>query len=168
MAVQKLTPDDVKKIQAEIDRRILVDRPRLIQAVKEARAQGDLSENFEYYAAKREKNHNESRINYLQRLLRSAVIIEDHSRADEVGLNDSVTVWMEEDEMEDTFRIVTNIRADSLQNKISTESPLGRALRGHKAGDRVYVKISDTAGYYLVIRKIEKTADESADEISPY
>ena len=84
---ERLTKKDVEKIQQEIDHRKLVVRPEAIEAVKEARAQGDLSENFEYYAAKRDKNQNESRIRYLERMLKTAVIVEDHTASDEIGLN---------------------------------------------------------------------------------
>lgn len=88
---EELTKEDVRKIEAEILKRKLELRPNLIEAVKEARAQGDLSENFEYYAAKREKNQNESRIRYLERILKFAKVISTESKADEVGMNDTVT-----------------------------------------------------------------------------
>ena len=110
----ELTASDLAKIEAEIEERKLVLRPKLIEAVKEARAQGDLSENFEYYAAKREKNRNESRIRYLERMVRTAVVISDDSKADEVGLNNTVTVLFEEENETETYRIVTTVREDSL------------------------------------------------------
>ena len=165
---ERLTPQDVEKIQQEIDHRKLVVRKEAIEAVKEARAQGDLSENFEYYAAKREKNQNESRIRYLERVLKTAEIITDHSGEDEVGLDNTVTLYVEEDDVEETYRLVTSIRGNSLEGLISTESPIGKAILGHKVGDRVLVQVNDQYGYYVKIRKIEKTRDESGDKIRSY
>ena len=132
------------------------------------RSQGDLSENFEYYAAKREKNQNESRIRYLERVLKTAEIITDHSGEDEVGLDNTVTLYVEEDDVEETYRLVTSIRGNSLEGLISTESPIGKAIMGHKVGDRVLVQVNDQYGYYVEIRKIEKTRDESGDRIRSY
>ena len=165
---ERLTPQDVEKIQQEIDHRKLVVRKEAIEAVKEARAQGDLSENFEYYAAKREKNQNESRIRYLERVLKTAEIITDHSGEDEVGLDNTVTLYVEEDDVEETYRLVTSIRGNSLEGLISTESPIGKAIMGHKVGDRVLVQVNDQYGYYVEIRKIEKTRDESGDRLRSY
>ena len=164
----KLTENDIKKMQEEIDYRKLVVRPKELEAVKEARAQGDLSENFEYYAAKKEKNQNESRIRYLERMLKTAVIVEDHSGADEVGLNNTVQVYCEDDDELETYRIVTSVRGSSLNGLISIESPIGKALLGHKVGDRVFVKVNDEFGYYVVIKKIENTQDEDADKIRSF
>ena len=165
---EQLTKKDIEKIQEEIDYRKLVGRKEAIEAVKEARAQGDLSENFEYYAAKKDKNRNESRIRYLENMIKNARVVSDQSREDEVGLNDTVTLYFEDDEEEDVYRLVTSIRGNSLENKISIESPLGKAIRGCKAGDRAYVKINDKAGYYVEIRKIEKTGDDGTDAIRSY
>ena len=164
---EKLTQHDVEKIQQEIDQRKLVERPKLIDAVKEARSHGDLSENFEYHAAKREKNQNESRIRYLENLLKNAIVISDASREDEVGLNNTVTLFMEDDEEEEIYKLVTSIRGSSIHNMISTESPLGRAILRHKVGDRVLVQANENYSYYVVIRKIENT-DDSDDTIRKY
>ncbi len=164
----ELTASDLAKMEAEIEERKLVLRPKLIEAVKEARAQGDLSENFEYYAAKREKNRNESRIRYLERMVRTAIVVSDESKEDEVGLNNTVTVYFEEDDEEEVYRIVTTVREDSLNGLISKESPLGAALMGHKEGDRVQVTVNDAYSYYVVIRKIEKTDDDSGDKIRSF
>ena len=163
---EKLTEADIAKIREEIEYRKLTERPRLIAAVKEARSHGDLSENFEYYAAKREKNQNESRIGYLERMIRFAEVIEDDSESDEVGLNKLVELFYEDDGTSETFKIVTPIRGKSLEGRISIESPLGKALLGHKAGDRVYVEISQGEGYYTVIRSI--TEDDTDDDIRAY
>lgn len=162
---EKLTERDVQKIQQEIEHRKLVVRKEAIEAVKEARAQGDLSENFEYYAAKRHKNQNESRIRYLERMLKTAVIVSDESREDEVGINNTVKIYFEDEDETEEFKLVTSIRGNSLKGMISTESPIGKAILGHKTGERVLVKINEETGYYVVIREIQNTRDDSADKI---
>ena len=164
----KLTQQDVDKMKAEIEHRKVEVRPELLEHVKEARAHGDLSENFEYHAAKKEKNRNESRIRYLERMIRTCEIVEDHSDADQVGLNKTVTLYFEEDDETEVYKLVTSIRGDSLDGRISIESPIGKAILGHKAGDRVQVKISDTAGFYVVIKAIENTTDTEDDTIRTY
>ena len=128
--------------------------------MKEARAHGDLSENFEYKAAKQYKNQNESRIRYLERLLKNAVIIEDQWESDQVGLNSVVKVYVEEDDEEEEYKIVTSIRGSSLQGYISIESPLGKALLGHRVGDRVGIKVNENYSYEVIIRSIIKGAEE--------
>ncbi len=143
-------------------------RKDAIEAVKEARAQGDLSENFEYYAAKKDKNANESRIRYLERMLKNARVISDSSKSDEAGINNWVTVYFEEDDAEETYKLVTSIRGNSLKNLVSIESPIGKAIRGHKVGDRVLVQVNDKVSYYLVIRKIENNSDDSEDTIKRF
>jgi len=163
----QLTKQDMQKIKEEIKHRKLVIRKEALEAVKEARAHGDLSENFEYHAAKKDKNRNESRIRYLEQMLKNAVLVEDKSREDEVGLNNIVTVYFEEDREVETFKLVTSIRGNSLEKRVSTESPIGRALLGRKEGERVFVKMGENGGYHLVIRGIEKTDDES-DRIRSY
>lgn len=165
---EQLTPGDVKKIEEEIEYRKLTVRKAAIEAVKEARSHGDLSENFEYYAAKKDKNQNESRIRYLERMLKNAKVISDESREDEVGINNTVTVYFEEDDEEETYRLVTSIRGDSMNGLISIESPLGKAIRGHKVGDRVFIKVNDNYGYYVEIRAIENTQDDSQDTIRKF
>ena len=138
-------------------------RKEAIAAVKEARAQGDLSENFEYYAAKRHKNQNESRIRYLERMLKTADIVADTSKEDEVGMDDVVEVLFEEDKEIERYKLVTSIRGNSLENRVSIDSPIGRALKGHKVGDRVKVTVNDDYSYYLVIRSIQKTGEEDEE-----
>lgn len=157
----QLTRQDIQKMKDEIQHRKLVVRKQALEDVKEARAHGDLSENFEYKAAKKFKNQNESRIRYLERMIRNAEVFEDQSAEDEVGMNNTVTVYFEDDQEEEIFKIVTTVRGDSLNNIISIESPIGKALFGHKVGDRVHIKVNDSYGYDVVIRKIEKTTDES-------
>lgn len=164
----QMTESDIQKIKEEIEYRKLVVRKEALEAVKEARAHGDLSENFEYHVAKKDKNRNESRIRYLERLVKTAQIVSDHSKSDEIGLNNTVTVYFEDDEETDTFRLVTSIRGNSLKGMISIESPMGKALLGHKVNDRVYVQINEKSGYYIVIKNIENTTDDSHDEIRSY
>lgn len=163
----RLTKQDIAKMQEEIDHRKLVVRKEALEDVKEARAHGDLSENFEYKAAKRYKNRNESRIRYLEKMIKTAIIVEDNSNEDEVGLNDTVTIYVEEDDCEETYKIVTTIRSDSLNQIISIESPLGKALVGKKIGDKVNVRINDSYSYDVVVRAITKSDDES-ESISTY
>ena len=165
---EQLTESDVKKIQEEIDHRKLVVRKEAIEAVKEARAQGDLSENFEYYAAKKDKNRNESRIRYLENMIKTAVVIEDNSQSDEVGLFDTVTVFMEDEQEETVFRIVTTLRQNPLKGLISKESPVGSVLMGRKVGDVVHVQVNDRFGYDAKIIKIEKGEDDEDLPISGY
>ncbi len=165
---EQLTESDVKKIQEEIDHRKLVVRKEAIEAVKEARAQGDLSENFEYYAAKKDKNRNESRIRYLENMLKNAKIVSDCSKADEIGLNDTVTLYFEEDDEDEVYRLVTSIRGNSLKGLISIESPLGKAILGHKVGESVEVKVNEKASYTVVVKKIEKTGEDDSDRIRSY
>lgn len=164
----QLTQKDIDAMQAEIEERKVVIRPKLLEAVKEARAHGDLSENFEYYAAKREKNKNESRIRFLERMIKTAEIIPDDSAEDEIGMNTKVTVMFEEDQAEETYKIVTTMRGNSLEGLISVESPIGKALMGHKEGDRVYVEVNAGYGYYLLVTKIEKNPDEEEDKLRSF
>lgn len=165
---EQLTPNDVKKIKEEIEYRKVVVRKKELEAVKEARAQGDLSENFEYKAAKQDKNRNESRIRYLERMLKHAKIVSDQSAEDEVGIDNTVDLYFEDDDEVETYRLVTSVRANSMEGKISIESPLGKAIKGRKTGDRIFVKTSENAGYYVEIRKIDKTTDDSNDHLRKY
>ena len=158
----ELTRKDIERMEKEIEYRKLVVRKEALEAVKEARAHGDLSENFEYHAAKKDKNQNESRIRYLERMIKTAVIVSDDSKSDEVGINNTVEVSFEDDDETETFTLVTTVRGNSLKGLISTESPIGKAILGHKAGDRVFVEISPGNGYYIVIKKIENTTDDGS------
>ena len=161
MIHEKLTASDVKKIQEEIEHRKLVIRKEALESVKEARAHGDLSENFEYKAAKQYKNKNESRIRYLERMLKNAEIIEDTYAADQVGLNSVVEVYIPEDDEYETYKIVTSVRGSSLNGYISIESPLGKALLGHREGEIVTVTVSESYQYEVEIRKISKDSEET-------
>ena len=154
----QLTRQDIQKMEEEIEHRKLVERPKLIAAVKEAREQGDLSENFEYYAAKREKNRNESRIRYLDRIIRTAEIIEDTSAENEVGIGDLVDLYFEEEHITETFCVVTTVGADALNNMTSIESPIGKAILGKQEGDRVNVEVGKDNHFYVTIKKIKKNS----------
>ncbi len=165
---EQLTESDVRKIKEEIEYRKLVVRKKELEAVKEARAQGDLSENFEYKAAKQDKNRNESRIRYLEKMLKNARIVSEESKDDEVGINNTVTVYFEDDDETESYRLVTSVRGNSMQGLISIESPMGKAIRGKRTGDRVFVKTNGDDGYYVVIKEIDKTNDDSQDTLRRY
>ena len=158
----KLTENDIQEMEQEIEHRKLVLRPKLLEEVKETRAHGDLSENFEYHAAKREKNRNESRIRFLEKMIKTARVIEDTSAEDEVGVGKTVTIYVPEDDEEETYTIVSTMRQDSIHGFISVESPMGEALLGHRVGDSIMVRVSDSYSYEAQIRKICVT--DAADE----
>jgi len=165
----ELTEVDIKKMQEEIDHRVRVLRPQLIEEVQVTRAFGDLSENYEYKCAKQAKNRNESRIRYLERMIRTARVIEVKEAAvDTVGLFDKVTVFNEMAKKEMVLQIVTTLRQDVLKGLISKESPVGKALVGHRVGDRVQVEVNPTLKYFMEIRAIEKGEDDESLEISSY
>lgn len=164
----ELTEVDIKKMQEEVDYRIQVLRPKIIEDVKTARAFGDLSENFEYKEAKRVKNRNDSRIRYLQRMIKTATVISSESKSGEVGLFDTVEIYFEEDEETQTIQLVTTLRQNALKGLISKESPIGKAVMGHKTGDRVLVEVNPEYSYYIVIRSIEKGKDDESLPISSY
>lgn len=164
----KITKKDVKRMEEEIEYRKLVVRKEALEDVKTARAHGDLSENFEYKAAKQFKNQNESRIRYLERMIKTAHIISEDSKEDEVGLNDKVTIYYPGDDEEETVKIVTTVRSKSLKGKISIDSPLGKALLRHKVSDKVTIHVNDTCSYDVIIRSIEKLEDTGEDELMKY
>ena len=164
----ELTEVDIRKMQEEMDYRIRELRPQLIEEVQTARAFGDLSENYEYKCAKQAKNRNDSRIRYLERMIRTAKVIKVQEQADAVGLFDTVTIYNEMLKKEMTVRIVTTLRQDALKGLISKESPEGRALMGHKAGDRVEVAVSPELKYTVEIRNIEKGTDGASLDICSY
>ncbi len=164
----RLTASDIKKMEEEIEYRKVTLRPELLEHVKVARAQGDLSENFEYKAAKQEKNKNESRIRYLEKMVKTAVVIDDSSAEDEVGINNTITVEFCDDHSTASYKIVTTVRADSLKGLISIESPLGKALMKHRVGDKVTVQVDEQISYDVMIKEIDKSSDDSTDAIRQY
>ena len=164
----ELTEVDIQKMKEEIDYRTRVLRPQLIEEVQTARAFGDLSENFEYRCAKQAKNRNDSRIRYLERMIRTAKVIAPQSQDDAVGLFDRVTIYNEMTKGEMTLRIVTTLRQDALKGLISKESPVGKALLGRHVGDRVTVEVSPELKYQVEVRAIEKGGDDDTLDISGY
>lgn len=164
----ELTEKDIQRMEAEIEHRKLVVRKQALEDVKVARAQGDLSENFEYKAAKQFKNENESRIRYLEKMIKTAVIVSEDSAEDEVGMNNTVDLYFEDDDVVETYRIVTTVRSNSLKNLISRESPLGSAIFGKKVKDRCEVHVNDSYSYFVEIRRIEKTVDDGTDELRKF
>ncbi|MCI5705085.1 transcription elongation factor GreA [Candidatus Pseudoscillospira sp. SGI.172] len=157
----ELTQKDIELMKQELDERRIRLRPKLLEAVKEARGFGDLSENFEYKAAKQEKNRNESRIRYLENMIRTAVVVKEGT-GDGVSLYDKVTVLLPDDDEAETYQIVTTMRQDALHGLISRESPVGKALLGRREGERVHIQVDANCGYDMVIQKIEKGQDDSA------
>ena len=172
MAGEKLTKDDVIKIKNEINERKAVLRPKILEDVKSARAQGDLSENFEYYAARKLNRENNSRIAYLEKMLKDAVIVETNDTKG-VSLNNKVRVKFIEEGLkeelweEEEYKIVTSIRADSIKKRVSIESPLGKALISHEIGEIVKVHLDNGESYDLKIIEIDKNTDEN-DEIKSF
>ena len=164
----ELTRSDIQKMQEEIDYRVQVLRPKLIEDVQTARAFGDLSENFEYKCAKQDKNRNDARIRYLQRMIRTAHVIEDRSSADTAGLYDTVEIFMENLGRSRKIQLVTTLRQDALKGLISKESPVGRAVMGAKVGDRVHVYMGGGKGYYVRIDGIEKGKDDGSIPIGSF
>ena len=159
---------DIVNMEAEIEHLKLVVRKEALEDVKEARAQGDLSENFEYKAAKKFKNENESRIRYLEKMIKTAVIVSEDSPEDEVGMNNTVDIYFEEDDVTETYKLVTTVRSNSLKNLISRESPLGAAIFVHKAGDRCEVHVYDNYSYFVQIKRIVNTMDDGTDELRKF
>lgn len=164
----ELTKKDIEDMMAEMEHRKCYVRKELLEDVKTARAHGDLSENFEYKAAKQAKNQNESRIRYLEKMIKTAIVVSDNTKDDEVGINKIVELYFEEDDEVEKFKIVTTVRGNSLKNLVSTESPIGKAVFGHKVGDRVWIAINQNSGYYVQIKSIRKAATEEEEELRKF
>ena len=164
----ELTRQDLAMMQQELDHRRIELRPQLLEAVKVARGFGDLSENFEYKAAKQEKNRNESRIRFLENMIRTAVVVDDRSDADAVGLYDKVTVFLEDEGETEVWQVVTTMRQDALHGRMSKESPMGKALLGKKVGERFFVQVNDKYGYYAVVKAIEKGQDDGSAPLNGF
>lgn len=163
-----LTKQDIKKMQEELDERKFKLRPEIIEEVKRTRAFGDLSENFEYKAAKQAKNRNDSRIRYLEKMISTAKIIEDTSAPDEIGLYDKVTLYLPEDDDIEILQVVTTIRCDPRRGLISRESPMGKQLLGKKTGDEVTVTVNENYSYKAVIKSVEKCEDDGSAPIMAF
>ena len=164
----ELTEQDLKMMREELHYRQFTLRPKLLEDVKTARAFGDLSENFEYKVAKQEKNRNESRIRFLENMIKTAKVVEDRSGEDQVGMYDRVTLYMEDDDETETYQIVTAMRQNVLQGRISRESPVGRVLMGKKVGDRVHIQVNESYGYAAVIRASETGEDDGELPLNQY
>ena len=164
----ELTEVDIKKMEEEIHYRKTVLAPELGAELKRTREYGDLSENAEYKEAKYLKRKNESRIRYLENMIRTAKVIEIEESADSVALFDKVLIYNERMKAEKEIEIVTTLRQNALLGFVSKESPLGSAIIGHKVGDRVFVKVNDTMSYYVEIRRITKGKDDEDLPISGF
>lgn len=164
----ELTEVDIRKMQEEIDYRMKVVRPKCLEDLVTARGFGDLSENYEYKAAKQELRRCDSRLRYLKRMINTAKVISADSPKDEVGLFDKVDIYYEEDDETETIHLMTTLREDALNGIISKESPLGKAVMGHRVGDRVMVKVNDDYSYYVVIKAIHKGDDDDSLPIHSY
>jgi len=164
----ELTQVDIDKLKEELEYRITKVRPEILEDVKFARSHGDLSENAEYHAAKRERGRNESRIRYLRNMIKTAKVVEFACEEGTVGMFDTITYYVEEDDCEEQVRIMTTLRRDPAKRIISKESPLGAALMGKKVGDRICVNTDSGYSYYIVIRNIEKGTDDDTLEIRKY
>ena len=164
----ELTAIDLQKMREELNYRRITLRPQLLEEVKVARGFGDLSENFEYKAAKQEKNRNESRIRYLENMIRTAHVIDEGGRNGGVALYDKVTVYLPEEGETEELQIVTTMRKDPLHGRISLESPVGKALLGKKVGDIVHVQVDESYGYDMVIRALEKGRDDGSVPLNQY
>ena len=164
----ELTKNDIKKMQEELDYRRLELMPQLIEEVKRTRAFGDLSENFEYKAAKQAQNKNRSRIRYLEGMIKSAKVIDDRSKADDVGLFDKVEIYMPEEGDTEIIQVVTTVRCDPRKGLISKESPFGKQVLGKKVGDRFTVQVNESYSYVAEIRSITKTEDDGSAPLMQY
>ena len=158
----ELTMVDIKKMKEELKDRIDNKRPVLADDVKEARSLGDLSENAEYRSARRAFFRNESRIRFLEKMIKTAKIITVESAADEVGLFDKIVVEYEDTGEQEKLMLSTTTRLDLNQGIISKESPFGKAVLGHKVGDKVHVKVSNDFSYNVIIKSIEKGTDDES------
>ena len=164
----ELTAKDLELMKQELDYRRIELRPKLLEEVKIAKGFGDLSENFEYKAAKRERGRNESRIRFLENMIKTAVVVESESADDTVGLYDKVTVWLEDDDETETYQVVTTMRQDVLHGLISKESPVGKALLGRRVGERTHIQVNDSYGYDGVIKAIEMGQDDGSVPLNRY
>lgn len=163
----ELTKKDLELMRRELHERRVVLRPKLLEAVKEARAFGDLSENFEYKAAKQEKNRNEGRIRFLENMIRTAVVVDDDATGG-VGLFDKVTVYLPDEDEREVWQVVTTVRQDALHGRVSRESPVGRALLGRRVGDTVHIQTDSGFSYDMVIEAIEPDEDDGSIPLNQY
>ncbi len=165
----KLTKKDIEMMERELEDRRLNIRPKIMEEVKRCREYGDLSENYEYKAAKQAQRQNDSRVRYLQNMIKTAQLIdEDAQQAGAVQLYDRVTLYLPEDEEEMVIQVVSTVRTNPAAGLISLESPLGKAVLGAKAGQTVTVRVSDSYSYDAEIRAIELAQDDGSAPLLPY
>ena len=169
----KLTKKDIALMEAELEDRRLNQRPKIIEEVKRTREFGDLSENYEYKAAKQAQRRNDSRMRYLENMIKTAQIIDDDAggmpgEVGKVKLYDRVTLYLPEDDETMVIQVVSTVRIDPNAGFISMESPLGKAVMGRRVGGRVEVRVSDEVQYFVVIRKIIKGSDDDSLPISSF
>ena len=164
----ELTEIDIQKMREEIDHRVRVLRPKLIEDVQAARAFGDLSENYEYKVAKQEKNRNESRIRFLENMIKTAVVLPEPEESDGVALYDKVTVFLEDEGDTEVYQVVTTMRQDALHGLISKESPMGKALLGRKVGETFRIQVNDSYGYDAKVLAIEKGEDDGSAPLTGF
>ena len=164
----ELTEVDIKKMQEEIDYRMRVVRPKCVQDLQTARSFGDLSENYEYKAAKQGLRRCDSRLRYLRRMIATAKVIESDTRQDVASLFDRVTIEYVEDGDTETITLMTTLREDAVNGIISKESPLGKAVMGRRVGERALGKVNDEVQYYIKILSITKGTDDDSLPISSF
>ncbi len=164
----ELTEIDIKKMQEEIDYREAVLKPQLGEELKRTRELGDLSENAEYVEAKRAKRKNDGRIRYLRAMINTAKIVEVDTKDGSIGLFSWVLIFNEKMQKEKKIQIVTTLRQDATRGFVSKESPLGKALMGKKAGDRVEVFVNEDMSYFVKIISVEDGVDNDDLPISGY
>ncbi|MBQ6661856.1 MAG: transcription elongation factor GreA [Lachnospiraceae bacterium] len=153
-----VTQDDVNQMRAEIDRLNFDEAPAIRTALNEARAQGDLSENAEYTAAKRNLRRLESRVRYLDNMIRTAKILQEPETAeDQVGITNKVSLFSEKTGRNMTIRIVTTVCANPLTGMISIESPIGKAIYLHKVNERLLVQMESGETFFVTILSVDKT-----------
>lgn len=159
----ELSEEDITEMQKEIDFRISEIRPRISKDIIEAKAHGDLSENAEYHAARREKGRNEGRIEYLRAMIRTAKTINKNPNENEVGIFDKIAVFFEEENETQIIQISTTMRNDPAKGIVSKESPFAQAVLGRRIGDRVEVKVNKDYSYFVVIKEIVKLSSKDVD-----
>lgn len=164
----ELTQVDIDKMKEEIEYRRSVLAPKWRDAIKSAKEQGDLSENDEYHSARREWRNNESRIAYLEAMIKSAIVVSTDTDVNTIGLFDNVTLYYVEDDETEVIRVVTTLRNDPSKGNISKESPLGKAVLGAHKGDTVTVNVNDTCSYEVKIVDFTKGEDDASLEISKF
>ena len=164
----ELTEVDIRKMQEEIDYRMRVVRPKCIEDLQTARGFGDLSENYEYKAAKQELRRCDSRLRYLKRMIATARVVKADAREGVASLFDKVTIEYVEDGDTETITLMTTLREDALNGIISKESPLGKAVMGRRVGETARVRVDGENSYTIRILKIEKGSDDDSLPISGF